>query len=304
MMLRRLIIGFAAVFTSIVMQAQLVTPEYYLSVSGKLGTAALITDPLMVGSRFGIGGGLAFGYEIDFSNVIFQTGLGFNLSRSGLMLPNGVCVSGTYVDSEGYSYELQYAQNNRYDQYSYVSVQIPVMVGYQYKWFYVMAGPALDATIYGKAKSTGMYSSQGNYEDVIGVFKDMPNHEFLSSFEVSSIYDYRLRPNLMINCELGVNIEDQYRKTLRVKDRGRIALYADIGLTDVHKLTTEPSLTYIQQYQNNVLTTQVHPVHILASDEAQRLVTRFEVGIKMSYVLQIGRAAKKWDKTYYCPLCH
>ena len=277
-------------------QAQVV--QHFFAIWGEVGTAMMLTRSDKISPIIGIGGGGGFGYEMQYSSFIIQTGVHINSSREWLNIQDGDYVLRNSIDSEGYMFDFWYHQAKRKDDYRTTSCQIPLLLGGEFKHLYFLVGAKANIHLYTNARSSGIYSSLGDYEPMIDVFEDMPNHQFFTDYTAVSEEKYKFNFDVLISGEIGIKIGN-YDRANRERSKFRIAIYADYGLLDCHVIGDNEMISFTQSFNAADMQTSIHPHHFLSTKYSSNAVHNLQVGIKLSYLINL-----KNDKKWYCPNCN
>lgn len=246
----------------------------------------------------GVGGGVGLGYELQYNKFLMQTGFHINGALEKLKLKDGDFVLRASIDSEDYIFDFWYHQKERKDNYAMTSLQIPLMFGGEFDRFYFLLGAKANINIYSKSHASGIYSSLGDYEPMIDVFEDMPNHQFFSNYYAVSEEKCKFNFDVLISGEIGIRFGNLYR-TNSDRSKVRLALFVDYGLLDCHVKGNNEIVSLAQTFNAGDMQTSIHPHHFLSTKDATSAVHNLQFGIKLTYLL-----TTKPSRRNYCPMCN
>ena len=269
--------------------------EHFISLSGEVGEHSWMTKSshLDPNSSFGIGGGLGFNYELQQQHFLFSIGLAANASYSAFsLLPYST--SFRAYDSEGEQMNYAYYFTKRSDDYSAVSVQMPIMLGAQFGRVYFLAGAKLDARVWGQAKAKALARSDGNYVRYIDYFVDMPEHAFFENYQASSVALSSMGFNVLASAEVGAYLGDvsgkkRYSVRKRADVRYRLALYADYGLLNAYANGDARLYTTPTTFNEADMQSGIRLVNILASAERTAPVLPLQIGVKFTMLFHLPK---------------
>lgn len=244
---------------------------------------------------YSFSGGMLFEYQHYYLKL--QTGIGCRFQDVSTHVGT-FSIYDNVVDAMGYPYQLRYEFKDRHDISRYTHLQIPLLVGTAYKYFYAMAGCKLNLTLKSQNNITAICSTSAKYDQFSGIFEEMDNHGLRKDVPISSTGNILPRKfDLLASVECGIELaasEKGYldRRVYKVYDnigyRVRIALFCDVGMISmvaptVYKLVEIPS-NYkwdFSQFKMN---------HVLSSEKMHDVpLHNVYVGIKFSAFLDITR---------------
>ena len=224
----------------------------------------------------GAAGGLAFQYELQYkahayspASLLFDIGLGAEGGWTSYLESTNMLDSVTGVDFDGSPLWYFYDVQNRHDQYINVAVQIPIMIGVQYRHFYGLAGVKVYANTFTKTRSTGELTTFARFDDVtlpepythLSDFRDMPEYQFVTGYPIpesglvtrglvtdpttgkkSFTMDIDIAASLELGYRLGFITDEKGFDIPKRKTEYRIAAFADFGIFDWHKAGNEKAV--------------------------------------------------------------
>lgn len=271
----------------------------YITLSAELGEASYLYNIENISSKIsgGAGGGIQAGYEMRSGAFILNAGLGVVANHSILNVGQISETLFNMTDDDpvqgGDMFDYIYNQTSRYDSYTNLSVQVPVMLGVASKHFYCLAGAKLDVSVLARAKAKATISSQMIYHDYPSQTPMMPNHGAFQDYEVTQKpVKVDFKPQVLISAEIG------YRFVTIAKGTGygvpkeennywRLGLFADYGLLDIHKKIGNDNITFPQTYSaENMQNITIN--NIFSTKQAMNSkVNNLMIGIKATYLFRM-----------------
>lgn len=179
-----------------------------------------------------VGGGLGFGYQMRYRQMILTTGLEFNTYNSVMAFSNQP--DGTMLLQYGMSpYEstmtYHYAFDSMHDKLIGGFVQIPILCGMELSSFplFWQAGLKVGMGVMGQSTVKGNLTTTIEDKELIDGLKDMYSHTLVTDEAVqrpASAVKFGL--NLAASAEIGVNLDQWINATPRL----RASLFVDYGL--------------------------------------------------------------------------
>ena len=290
----------------------------YVGVYGQLGEWSLRPDKNSAyGASLGVEGGAGMVYELQAGSkykrarFLLDVGVGawggMTAFRQGT---NMTTVLPDQLDLQGAPFDYVYEVTDRHDQYRNVAVQVPILVGMQYRRFYFLAGVKLNSALYTKAATVGEVTTYGRYAQ-FSEFRNMPEYQFFNDIPFKGTADAHLRLDMNVSLEvggrLGIIAEATGYDVPKRLIECRIAGFIDYGVTDVHRQAsnegfiipswydTDPqSPNYVYQSQSMIQNLQVNEV--MSTTGFASKVNNFMVGVKFTVLFEIPGPQK-------CVLC-
>lgn len=205
---------------------------------GKGGYSALLIDKSNINSIGNIGGGLGIGYELQYKKFSMQTGVDFTYSKSAFELNQFVVDIENLYDDEGDKYTGHWTFSENYDRYKLGDINIPLLFGARFNKAYFLAGAKLGINVMGNSTTEAYVKKTGTYDKFIGVFEDMPNHNFGTSKEVAE-YPISLSFNCSASAEFGIYLGNKKDSKKKNNPSYRLAAFCDYGLLNVNNYKNE-----------------------------------------------------------------
>ena len=213
-----------------------------------------------------------------------------------------------------YIYEIK----DRHDQYTNMSVQVPLMIGVQHRKFYMLVGVKATASLLTQAHTTALISTYGRYysgdKKVFDDFRNMPEYQFFTDLpQQKSAPASPLNLNLDACLEIGgrlgvVNYAVGYDVPKR-KVEYRLAGFLDYGLVDIHKQQTLESIklpigyniendkeSTAPVYKTRTMVEKLEVNDIMSTNGFAASVKNLMVGLKFTILFQLAEPGQ-------CVLC-
>lgn len=290
--------------------------DSYLGAYGYAGQWSLIPTQSESPGSMGIGGGLGFMYELQAGPAYSQTQFLFNVGAGALGGWTRFTQAKTLTltlenqrDLQGDLFDYVYEIKNRHDKYSNIGVQVPLMVGVQHKYFYLLVGAKVDASLWAQAATDANVITYGKYAEFGDTRKTpMPEYQFFDGRMISSEpQKTKLNLNVDLSLEVGgrlgiVNEAVGYDVPNRNIEY-RLAAFVDYGLFDMHVSGTREALTtpmvydtdensanYV--YEGTSMVDRIQTNDIMATHNFAKAVNNLMVGVKFTVLFQLPKAGK------------
>lgn len=267
------------------------TPErhHFLSVDAAIGYASLDNKAADLKSGTGVAANIGVGYRVYYNHFLFSTGIeGYYLYNTHSM--TGVQRNLNMIDTEGMPFTLIADASDGRDVCHSLNLNIPVLFGGEFRKFYFLLGPKFSYNFFGRTESSAMLTTKGEYERYIGVFEDMPNHQFQTSPVSSGKLPLTWNIDILAHMEIGMRLGDLISMTgadvPKPKQRFYIALYADYGILNIHRnVSTGDRLGYRETADSGL---QFYMTPALLSNELRDVeVHQYQVGIKATILFEL-----------------
>ena len=223
--------------------------NHYVGGYAHVGEWTLLPSESDYSASFGAAGGLGFLYELQAgptyqpTRFLFDVGVGAQYGLTSFMQSSDANVTlENQTDLDGMQFDYVYEIKDRHDQYTNLSVQVPLMIGIQHRKFYMLAGVKATASVLTQANTTALISTYGRYysadKKVFDDFRNMPEYQFFTDLPQAKSAPAALNLNLDACLEIGgrlgvVNYAVGYDVPKR-KVEYRLAGFLDYGLLDIH----------------------------------------------------------------------
>ena len=291
LMKRCLSLFFLALGLTFVAKAQV---KNYISVWGQAGESSLMTNISQLSSNlsFGGAGGVGFGYELEANHFLFTIGLSADVSHTVFSSkPLQQEIPGA-IDDEGDKLTFVYDQHSRSDAYTNISAQIPLMVGAAVNRFYFLAGVKAEINLLTFANSKAVLSSSGDYEKFIDPFTGMPEHMFFGETPITTSNRPKFGPNVLLSLEIGgrfgqFNSKDKGFDVPQTRNYGRLAVFADFGLLDIHQKGSDDPIKLPTTFNSEDMQSSIRLTDLLSSSAAENAVRSLTIGLKYTYLFRL-----------------
>lgn len=268
------------------------------------GGLELSTSPI-----HGFAGGVGAVYENQHSlyrraagwGWLTQFGVGFHYSALINTLDAHHVDNDELVDTQGRNFIMHYDfWRGRQDAVRSVRLDVPLMVGLQYRSAYLLAGCKLSPRLSSVASSKSRVTLTATYERYFKDYHDMPNHALLTQ----DIQDRKARFGAGLQvyaaAEVGWTIFDSYDYRVtgyaQRHDRNgqallRFALYAEYGLLNNVRQTGYDAVSINPNYPFNADAIRMH--HLLLTPAAEgKYVPELNVGVKLTVLFRNQTAVR------------
>lgn len=280
------------------------TPEthHFVALHGDLGYSALLhTIP---GQRAGSGVNANIGIDYRFfrNNFILSVGAEgmYELNSNNLQ---SVDMSVPMMDTEGDIFNMHVMMDKSRDRSHMVNLNIPLLIGGEWKRFYFLLGPKVSINMYGSTSSKAEYTTFGEYERYYDDFYDMPNHQFESGRKMSSgNIKMKWNLNILAHAEIGARIGHMYKHQMfRLNPdlvRMYIALYADFGVLNLHSASKTDVGTFGYRETDEGVQFYVQPL-MLSNLAADAVFRNLNVGVKFTVAFELKQNSKSYIYDYH-----
>ena len=245
-------------------------------------------------TSFGVAGGAGFLYELQAgpktgsARFLLDLGVGLQGGTTAFMQSSNAKVAlDGILDSDGDKFTYNYILNNRHDKYTDFALQIPLMVGVQYRKFYALAGLKLYAHVATKSHTTGLVTTYGHYEQF--EFEDLyddPANQFFTDLPLSKKERTSLKPDLALSFEVGGRlgfITDAVGFDVpKRKIEYRLAGFFDYGLNDIHSAESLESFKTPTEYSSTGMVDNLEMNDIMRTTDFAESVHSFTIGLKFT----------------------
>lgn len=280
-----------ALCIAIVSKAQV---HNYIALSAQVGESSLLTDieQLSPKGSIGAGGGIGASYELEANHFLLHVGVAATVSHSVFFSKELTETISRVYDDEGDLLDYIYEQSSRKDAYTSISAQVPLMIGASAGHFYFLAGAKVQLGLFGSAHSEAVLSAKGRYDKFIDDFEGMPEHTFFKEVPFTTKNNVSFKPNVLASIELGYRFGNFGIKTTgydvpKTNNYGRLAVFADFGVLDIHKKGNQTSISLPTSFNPSDMTSSIRLTDILSSSAAKSAVHPLMVGVKYTYLFRL-----------------
>ena len=307
------------------------------------------TDPISYKPSVGGAGSLTFQYEFQYRphayspvTLLVDAGIGVKAGWTSFLKGRGLNLSDVIRDCVDYDpidpsilpagtpdptnlFSYYYELNNRQDNYLNIGLQVPLMVGLQYRHFYGLAGVKVNFNLFNRAHTMGDLSTYGIFDDYIHLlampedyqWRNINGYQFFDNMPKDTVFAPSSPNSWSIDAtlELGYRLGDVSSETgfdvPKRKTEYRIAAFADFGVTNWRKTANYSKLllnmpegydvtadNYTLDGSNRSMVEKVQPNDILAVDYnpvldkpvfGDKFVRNLFVGVKFTILFELPK---------------
>ena len=217
------------------------TISSFVDVYGGAGYSAFLHGIDGTSVPGGGAGMLGVGYFMKHkSNLNFRAGLEFMFLNSTTKL-DPMTYMAQYVYAPNYTMDYALDFNKYKEQQNRLSVNIPVMIGAQFKNFYFLAGAKVGLGLLGNYTTNSVATSRLIDGQLIDDLTNMPNH-YLGDYKAKSKGGLKFGLDAAVSLEAGLCIDNWMPIDMKEYGTGkdkrgisyRLGLFADYGILNVN----------------------------------------------------------------------
>ena len=235
------------------------------------------------------------GYEFRRHNFWVSAGLQFENLRSSLRLEEYVYtppVGG--MDDIGNKVNEYHYTVNQQDQQSWMSFDIPIMLGYYNNGFYIGAGIKAAFPVKSQGSVRGSYDIDAVYDEYIGTMSDI---RYYRTYPYNGSRTYGLRPMVSLIGEVGFDFMSLVTMSSTICHILKLGMYFEYGLNGIQ---TSPIVEPLTINPDNITDVQINPYFATQEGTSHRTVP-YLVGVKLTYMIGGSRSATAtWHKGCQC----
>lgn len=280
------------------------TPEthHFVALHGDLGYSALLHTIPGQRAAAGVNANMGIDYRFFRNNFILSVGAEgmYELNSNNL---KAVDMTVPMMDTEGDIFNMHVMMDKSRDRSHMVNLNIPLLIGGEWKRFYFLLGPKVSINMYGSTSSKAEYTTFGEYERYYDDFYEMPNHQFESGRKMSSSsIKMKWNFNILAHAEIGARIGHMYKHQMfRLNPdmiRMYVALYADFGVLNLHSASKTDVGTFGYRETDEGVQFYVQP--LMLSNLASGAVFRnLNVGVKFTVAFELKQNSKSYIYDYH-----
>lgn len=251
----------------------------------------------------GAAGGLGFLYELQAGRTykparfLLDLGVGVQGGWTSYMQSSDMkVVLPDQLDLDEDVFDYVYEVRNRHDQYTNIAVKVPLLFGFQYKRFYMLAGVKVLANIFTMTHITADMDTYGLYKH-FDPFRNMPELQFFTDKPLSGGSKTSLNLDVDASFEIGGRIGMLTDETgFDVPQRNveyRLAAFVDYGLLDLHNsrslkgFTAPDSYNAEAAYKTTTMIDNLTVNDIMSTQGFADKVNNLMVGIKFTVLFRL-----------------
>lgn len=248
-------------------------------VYGSVGYNNLQTSLKNVTPIGAVGGSFGAGYEFRYKGLWVSLGVGAQFHRSSLTL-NEYSETRPGFDKQGKEVTFHYDILSQKDQNKWTMIDVPLMVGYYIKGFYVGAGPKLSFTLQPNIISQGQYDFSAYYPIYNTIFRDMPKRGY-TQYEFEEKGTVSTNPLVSICAEVGYDVLSSVGTRSSLCHVLKIGGYFEYGINSI--IRPSSSVMYLNVDEANAA--MAHPGSFLGGMMESQRVVPYLVGVKITYMI-------------------
>ena len=273
-----------------------------MALHGDLGYSALLHTIPGQRAATGVNANMGIDYRFFRNNFILSVGAEgmYELNSNNL---KAVDMTVPMMDTEGDIFQMHVMMDKSRDRSHMVNLNIPLLIGGEWKRFYFLVGPKVSINMYGSTSSKAEYTTFGEYERYYDDFYEMPNHQFESGRKMSSSsIKMKWNFNILAHAEIGARIGHMYKHQMfRLNPdmiRMYVALYADFGVLNLHSASKTDVGTFGYRETDEGVQFYVQP--LMLSNLASGAVFRnLNVGVKFTVAFELKQNSKSYIYDYH-----
>lgn len=263
-------------------------PEFhYITLSLSGGYSSLMSNfentkvPGMAGATFGIG------YEYRYRSLYLSLGFEGQFISSRLV-PGIDTMHVGMLDTEGEKMTYHYALNKWIDDQMGVYVNIPFIIGFNVKGFYMGVGAKAGMNLWGSTASKLDYTTSATYDRFISDFVDMPNHFYTDYQSKSDKLPLALKPNVAAIFEIGYDVLNIPKGKNQIPLVLKLGAYAEYGFMNVFtEVGSAPTLSYDSTDPSKILLTPYYLGDRVLNQAKAPVVNPFYIGVKAALLFEL-----------------
>ncbi len=259
-------------------------------VSGSVGYSMLHTGATNIVSHGDAGGAVGIGYEFRNSGLWVNLGAQMSFHRSSLAI-DAYTFELPGEDTQGKNVQLVY-QVSETDVLQWNYIDVPILVGYYVKGFYLGGGIKLSYAIHPITQTQGTYDLSGKYAEYAEPISNQPQHGY-TQYDFADKRTNRLNVGASLIGEIGYDLLSSLPTSSRICHVLKLGFYFEYGLNNQLSKWDTPQL-HIEATSTAQMTPatdiQVNPYLNTESNPARTVP--FYAGVKLTYMIGSSRTAR------------
>ena len=268
--------------------------HHFVSIDGALGYSSLLNDSSLVQPGNGTSAHIGFGYRMLYNNFLFSTGLEMQYLYNAFSMGNAK-LDLKMIDTEADPFTLHVDASDGKDWVHSMSINIPLLIGSEFKRFYFLAGPKLSLNVWNQTQATSKMVTTATYDRYIEDFENMPHHS-LGEYDLMSEterLDWEI--DVMAHLEVGMRLGNFSFETggdiPKPKQRFYIALYADYGLLNLNASSGKAYRLGYEQPSGEPLRVFLTPA-LMSKELSGVKINQFTFGVKATILFELPKKGK------------
>lgn len=296
MHLRRYIVVVFLLAVAMIAPCQL-RNNIYLSAEAEY--AAMFDNQKLAKPWLGGGGGIGFGYEMQYRRFLMDVGVTAAFNRYMSKIPTSTL---TYraVDTDGDAFDFLHTYEDNKNVSDLLTVDIPLLFGSKVgSNMYFLLGGRVQLNVYGRTQVRSFLTTTAQYDDLIGTFEKMENHNLSSAPLAGDALRTRFGVNVALGGEIGYTFSSFTRETgfdvPRTNTQYRIGLFAYYGVLDIHpEVNGKKALGEVFGYSGGGDTPIKYSLtHVYLSNQAaEARINNLMVGLRFTVLFKLPSPKK------------
>ena len=265
--------------------------HHFVSFDAAMAYSSLFNTSDTLKSGMGVSPYLGVGYRLLYSNFLFATGLEAHYLYNAYST-SGAKRSVNMLDTEGDPFRLHVDATDGNDWVHAVNLNIPLLLGMEYRRFYFLAGPKFSLNVGNEMQTKATVVTSATYDQYIGTFENMPNHMLdtypVESKNLSADWDLDIITHLEVGMRLGDVSFETGADVPQPKQRFYIALFADYGLLNLNRAEAKYSRLDYEQVAGQPLRIFLTPA-LMSKEYSGVRVNQWSVGVKATVLLELPK---------------
>lgn len=265
--------------------------HHFVSFDAAMAYSSLFNTSDTLKSGMGVSPYLGVGYRLLYSNFLFATGLEAHYLYNAYST-SGAKRSINMLDTEGDPFRLHVDATDGNDWVHAVNLNIPLLLGMEYRRFYFLVGPKFSLNVGNEMQTKATVVTSATYDQYIGTFENMPNHMLdtypVESKNLSADWDLDIITHLEVGMRLGDVSFETGADVPKPKQRFYIALFADYGLLNLNRAEAKYSRLDYEQVAGQPLRIFLTPA-LMSKEYSGVRVNQWSVGVKATVLLELPK---------------
>lgn len=265
--------------------------HHFISIDGAMAYSSLFNTSDTLKSGMGVSPYLGVGYRLLYSNFLFAAGIEAHYLYNAYST-SGAKRSINMLDTEGDPFRLHVDATDGNDWVHAVNLNIPLLLGMEYRRFYFLAGPKFSLNVGNEMQTKATVVTSATYDQYIGTFENMPNHMLdtypVESKNLSADWDLDIITHLEVGMRLGDVSFETGADVPQPKQRFYIALFADYGLLNLNRAEAKYSRLDYEQVAGQPLRIFLTPA-LMSKEYSGVRVNQWSVGVKATVLLELPK---------------
>lgn len=265
--------------------------HHFVSFDGSVAYSSLLNSSDSLKSGMGVSPYLGVGYRLFYNNFLFATGVEAQYMYNAYSTVDSKMTL-NMLDTEGDRFTLYVDATKGDDRVWAVHMNLPLLLGMEYRRFYFLVGPKLSLNVWNQVQARGTIVTSASYDKYIDVFEQMPNH-MLDSYDFQGDnyrvdWDMDVIAHVEIGARLGSVSFETGADIPKPKQRFYIAVFADYGLLNLSRSASHYSRIDYEQPSGQPLRIFLTPA-LMSKEYGGVRINQLSVGVKATVLLELPK---------------